>query len=98
MAKVQPHLQSSYAAEVCGGLGVLTSIKQIMTDSNPLRKVDLVLRHRVISFGSKLSCTVHKLINIKSTHVRNLSTIKIAVHQDDAKKSYEMSFLEHLNV
>ena len=26
IAKVQSHLQSAYAAEVCGGLGVLSSI------------------------------------------------------------------------
>jgi len=63
VAKVPPHLQSAYAAEVCGGLGVLTSIKQIMTDGDSLRKVDLMLgsdcqsamhkfdsSHRVVSF------------------------------------------------
>ena len=30
VAKVQSHLQSVYAAEVCGDLGVLLSIQQIM--------------------------------------------------------------------
>ena len=30
VAKVQPHLQFAYAAEVCGGLGVLSSIQQVM--------------------------------------------------------------------
>ena len=43
MAKVPTHLQSAYASEVCGGLGVLTSIKQIMTDGDSLRNVDLML-------------------------------------------------------
>ena len=80
-------------------------------DSDLLQKVDLILgsncqsaihkftsSHRVVSFDSKLSCPVRELINIKSTYARALSTIKIAAYQDDAKKSYELSFLERLNI
>ena len=43
VAKVQTHLQPAYASEVCGGVGVLTSVKQIMMDGDSLRKVDLML-------------------------------------------------------
>ena len=30
IAKVQSHLQSAYATEVCGGLGVLSLLQQVM--------------------------------------------------------------------
>ena len=53
VAKVPTHLQSAYAAEVYGELGVLTSIKQIMTDGDSLRKFDLML-------GSDYQSSIHK--------------------------------------
>jgi len=43
VAKVQIHLQSAYVAEVYGGLGVLTSIKQIMIQHSQNNKIDLML-------------------------------------------------------
>ena len=78
IAKVQIYLQSAYAAEVYGGLGVLTSIKQIMIHYSQDKKIDLTLgldcqsaihkfslRQRVISYDSKLSYVVQELLHIK---------------------------------
>ena len=42
-AIVEPYLQSAHAAEVHGGLGVLSSMKQIMDSFNQEKKVDLLL-------------------------------------------------------
>ena len=71
VVKVQTYLQSVYAAEVCSGLGVLMSIKQIMMYHSQVKKIDLMLgldcqsaihkfssRQRVISIDSKLSYIV----------------------------------------
>ena len=43
VVKVQTYLQSAYAAEVCGRLGVLTLIKQIMIYHSQDKKIDLML-------------------------------------------------------
>ena len=43
VVKVQTYLQSAHAAEVCGGLGVLISIKQIMIHHSQAKKVNLML-------------------------------------------------------
>jgi hypothetical protein len=53
VVKVQTYLQLVYTAEVCGGLGVLTSIKQIIIHHSQDKKIDLML---------ELDCqsTIHK--------------------------------------
>jgi len=111
VAKVQSHLQSAYAAEVCGGLGVLSSIQQVMDCSGQRKKIDFALGtdcqsaihkflfiQKVVPFDSKLSYEVRELQHIKSTYIRKLSTFKIAGHQDDVKKAYDLSFEERINI
>lgn len=43
VAIVEPHAQSAHAAEVCGGLGVLSSAEPIMDRFNQEKKVNLLL-------------------------------------------------------
>ena len=100
-----------YAAEVCGGLGVLTSIKQIMIQHSQNNKIDLMLgsdcqsaihkfslRQKVISFDSKLSYIVRKLLHMKQAYINSLTTVKIAGHQDEVKRLNALSFLDRLNI
>ena len=107
VAKVQSHLQSTYTSKVCGGLGVLSSIQQFMDCQGQQKKISFALRtdyqstiykflskQKVVSFDSKLSYEVRKLLYIKGTYIRELSTFKIAGHQDEVKKAYELSFEE----
>ena len=53
---------------------------------------------KVVPFDSKLSYKVHELQHIKSTYIRKFSTFKIAGHQDDVKKAYDLSFEERINI
>jgi len=109
--KVPPYLQSACAAEVCGRLGVLASIKQIMMQYNQVIKINLmlgldyqsdihkfILRQRVISFNSKLSYVVWELLHVKQSYINNLTTVKIAGYQDEVKRLSALSFLEYLNI
>ena len=49
-------------------------------------------------FNSKLSYEVQDLLQIKSSHVKDLQTIKIAGHQDKMKKHHELSFEERISM
>ena len=111
VVKVQTYLQLVYAAEVCGGLGVLTLIKQIMIYYSQDKKIDLMLeldcqsaihkfssRQRVISYDSKLSYVVQELLYIKQFYINSLTIVKIVGYQDDVKRLNALSFLERLNI
>ena len=84
---------------MCGGLGVLTLIKQIMIYHSQAKKVDLMLgldcqsaihkfslRQRVIAYNSKLSYIVKELLHIKQSYINSLTMVKIAGYQDDIKR------------
>ena len=111
MAKVASHLQSAYAAELCGGLGVLSSVEQIMDRLHCTEKIDIILgsdcqsaiykfssMQRVVSFNSKLSCEVRELLRLKNRHVNLLTTCKIVGHQDRVKQWKELTFEERINI
>ena len=111
VAKVKSHLQYAYAAEVCGGLRVLSSIQQVMDRPGQRKKIDFALGtdcqsaihkflsiQKVVPFDSKLSYEVRELQHIKSTYIKEFSTFKIAGHQDDVKKAYDLSFEERINI
>ena len=111
VAKVTPHLQSAYAAEVCGGLGILSSVKQIMDALPQKNLIDLTIgtdcqsaihrfssKQHVVSFDSALSYKVREFLHIKETYIRRLQTIKISGHQDKVKKHHELSFEERINI
>ena len=111
VAKVQPHLQSAYAAEVYGGLRVFSSIQQVIDRPGQRKKIDFALGtdcqsaihkflsiQKVVPFDSKLSYEVRELQHIKSTYIREFSTFKIADYQDDVKKAYDLSFEEQINI
>ena len=45
-----------------------------------------------------MSYKVRELQHIKCTYIREFSTFKIAGHQDDVKKAYDLSFEERINI
>ena len=111
VAKVESHHQSAYAAEACGGLGVLSSVRQIMDKLIQKKTIDLLLgtdcqsvihkfssTQRVTSFDSKLSYEVREFLSIRNTYIRKMHTFKIASHQDKVKKLHELSFAERVNI
>ena len=111
VAKVQSHLQSAYAAKVCVGLGVLSSIQQVMDCQDQRKKIDFALGtdcqsaihkflsiQKVVPFDSKLSYEVRELQHIKRTYIKEFSIFKIAGHQDEVKKAYDLSFEERMNI
>ena len=57
VAKVQSHLQSAYAAEVYGGLGVLSSIQQVMDRPGQRKKIDFAL-------GADCQSAIYKFLSI----------------------------------
>ena len=110
VAKVEQHLQSAYSSEVCGGLGILSSIKEIMTGQTEER-INFTIgsdcqsaihmfktRQKVISFNSKLSEIVREILHIRNKFVKNLVTEKIAAHQDEVKPRHKWSLMEYVNV
>ena len=109
VAKVQHHLQSAYAAEVCGGLGVLSSVEKAFIRQTK-QKISLTIgtdcqsamhkfttNQKVISFNSKLSDIVREFARIRKEHIKKLFTEKIAGHQDEVKPRHQWSMMEHIN-
>jgi len=45
-----------------------------------------------------LSYEVRELQHIKRTYIKEFSTFKIAGHQDEVKKAYDLSFEERINI
>ena len=78
VAKVQPHLQSAYAAEVCGGLGIATSVQHILESFHCVDKIDFSIGtdcqsaihrfssdQRVVSFDTALSYEIREFLRLK---------------------------------
>ena len=55
-------------------------------------------KQKVISFNSQLNCEARELLDVKRECIRELNTFKIAGHQDEVKKVYELSFEERINI
>ena len=111
VAKVDSHLQSAYAAELCGGLGILHSIQSLFDKCNFTDKVNFRLgsdcqsalhrfssQQKVVSFDSKLSYEVREFLRLKHKYIELLTTFKIAGHQDKVKQSKELTFEERVNI
>ena len=100
-AKVQQHLRSAHAAEVCGGLGILSSVEKALIRQTR-HKIRLVIgtdcqsaTHKfttnqiVISFNLKLSEIAREFMRIRKEHIKKLFTEKIAGHQDEVKPRHQ---------
>ena len=111
VAKVAPHLQSACAAEVCRGIGVLTSVQEILNAQVHSKKINLVLgsdcqsaihkissTQRIVFFNNELNYKACEFLRLKSKHIRLLTTNKIAGHQDKVKQLRNVSFAERINV
>ena len=111
VAKVQPHLQSAYAAEVCGGLGIVTSVQHVLESFHCVDKIDISIgtdcqsaihkfssNQRVVSFDTALSYEIREFLRLKRKYLRLLTTFKIAGHQDSVKQRMELTFEELINI
>ena len=111
VAKVQPHLQSAYAAEVCGGLGIATSVQHILESFHCVDKIDFSIGtdcqsaihrfssdQRAVSFDAALSYEIREFLRLKRKHLRLLTAFKIAGHQDGVKQRMELAFEELINI
>ena len=111
VAKVQPHLQSAYAAEVCGGLGIMSSIQHLLDEFHYMEKIDISIGtdcqsaihkfssdQKVVSFDMSLSYEIREFLRLKRKYLRSLTTFKIAGHQDRVKQRIELNFDELINI
>ena len=101
IAKAQQYPQSVCAAEVCRGLGILSSIEDTLTEQTKAR-INLTIgsncqsathkfnaRQKVVSFDSKLSEIMREFLQIRNELAKHLSIEKIAGYQDEVKQRHE---------
>lgn len=109
-AKVQQHLRLASAAEVCGGLRVLSLVEKVLirqtrhniclaigTDcQSAMHK--FTANQKAISFNSKLSEIAREFTRIQQECIKKFFTEKIAGHQDEVKLRHQWSIMEHVNM